>query len=202
VPGDGLLVLSAADIDIAANRRATKYSRFEMLGRIAWALARPLFRFSPRPLFAWRALLLRAFGARIGRSVHIYPSVLVPLPWNLRVGDWSSVGDGVLIYDLGEVTIGRNVTISHGAQLCAGTHDHSRRDLPLLKPPIVVSDGVWICANAFVGPGVTIGEGAIVGACAVAVKDVPPWVVVAGNPARPVGPRVLRSPAVPGSEPG
>jgi putative colanic acid biosynthesis acetyltransferase WcaF len=187
-------VLSPAEVDIEANRRATKYSRSEQLARIAWALARPLFRLSPRPFFGWRALVLRTFGARIGRSVHVYPTVTVTMPWNLCIGDWSSVADGVLIYDLGPVAIGERVTISHGAQLCAGTHDHSRPELPLLKPPITIADAAWICASAFVGPGVTVGEGAVVGACAVAVTDVAPWVIVAGNPARPIGRRVLEPP--------
>ena len=145
-------------------------------------------------MFAWRALLLRLFGADIGRSVHVYPGARVCMPWNLKIGDLSSVADGALIYDLGRVTIGRNVTVSHGAQLCAGTHDHTHPDMPLLKPPITVGDGVWVCANAFVGPDVTLGEGAVVGACAVVVHDVPAWTIVAGNPARVVGPRVISSP--------
>jgi putative colanic acid biosynthesis acetyltransferase WcaF len=197
-------MVTAADLDIAGNRRARKYSRAELLGRVAWGLAHPLFRLSPRPFFGWRALLLRAFGARIGRSVHVYPSVRVSMPWNLQIGDWSSIADGVLIYDLGRVTIGSNVTISHGAQLCAGTHDHTRRDLPLLKPPVIVGDGVWICTNAFVGPGVAVGEGAVVAACAVAVRDVPSWTVVAGNPARPIRQRILdeRPPSTAGAPTG
>lgn len=175
--------------DVAANRAAVKYSPAQNAARMAWGLITPLFRFSPRPLFAWRVFLLRRFGARLGDHVHVYPSARITMPWNLEVGDWSSIGEDVLLYDLGTISIGSRVTISHRAQLCAGTHDYRQAEMPLLKPPIRVGDDAWICANAFIGPGVTIGEGAVVGACAVAVRDVPPWSVVAGNPAHVVGNR-------------
>ena len=179
-------------LDTAANRAAVKYSRWETLARIAWALAGPVFRFSPRPFFGWRRLLLRLFGARVGRNVHVYGSAVVTMPWNLEIGEWSSIGERVLIYNLGRVSVGRHVTISHRAHLCAGTHDHTRPDMPLLKPPISIGDQAWICADAFVGPAVTVGEGAVVGARAVAVRDVEPWAIVAGNPARRVGTRTIQ----------
>jgi putative colanic acid biosynthesis acetyltransferase WcaF len=142
-------------------------------------------------MFAWRRALLRLFGATVGAHVHVYPSARVFLPWNLEVGDWSALGDDVFIYNLGHVRLGQRVTISHRAYLCAGTHDHRRADMPLLKPPISIGSDAWICADAFVGPGVTVGEGAVVGARAVAVRDVSPWSVVAGNPARPIGVRTI-----------
>jgi putative colanic acid biosynthesis acetyltransferase WcaF len=89
------------------------------------------------------------------------------------------------------VTIGEKVTISQRAHLCAGTHDHTDPAMPLRKPPIEVGDQAWVCADAFVGPGVAVGEGAVVGARAVAVGDVEAWTIVAGNPARVVGKREL-----------
>jgi putative colanic acid biosynthesis acetyltransferase WcaF len=180
-------------VDIQANRVAIKYSDLEMFRRVLWIFGRLLFRFSPRPCFGWRNFVLRRFGAKIGTHVHIYSSATIYFPWNLRIGDWSSIGEEALIYNLGPVTIGRRATISHRAHLCAGTHDYRRGDLPLLKPPISINDEAWICANAFVGPGVTVGEGAVVGACAVAVSDVEAWTVVAGNPAHFIKPRTLRS---------
>lgn len=183
--------MSGAGVNVAANRAARRYTRGENLRRVLWALATPLFRLSPRPCFAWRRLLLRLFGARVGRGAHVYPSCVVVMPWNLDLGDWSSLGEGVLVYDLGRVTVGARATVSLRAHLCAGTHDARRADMPLVKPPITIGDQAWIGADAFVGPGVTVGEGAIVGARAVAVKDVPSWTVVAGNPARPVGTRTL-----------
>jgi len=100
------------------------------------------------------------------------------------VGDWSAIGEETLIYTLGPVTIGQQVTISHRAHLCAGTHDYNQASMPLVKPPIVIGDQAWVCADAFVGPGVTVGEGAVVGARSVVTKNVEPWTVVAGNPAR------------------
>lgn len=90
----------------------------------------------------------------------------------------------MLIYNLGKITLGQRVTVSHGAHLCAGTHDYARADFPLLKLPIVIQDQSWVCADAFVGPNVTISEGAVVGARAVVTKNVMPWTVVAGNPAQ------------------
>jgi putative colanic acid biosynthesis acetyltransferase WcaF len=171
-------------LDVAQNRRAKKYTLGETSRRVLWTLAQPLFRFSPRPCFGWRRFLLRRFGAKIGRSVHVYPSATIYFPWNLEARDESAIGEQVLIYNLGRVTLGSRVTISHRAHLCAGTHDHTKPDFPLLRPPIVIGSDAWICADAFVGPGVTVGEGAIVGARAVAMKDVKPRSIVVGNPAR------------------
>jgi putative colanic acid biosynthesis acetyltransferase WcaF len=106
------------------------------------------------------------------------------LPWNLCIGSEASIGDGANLYNLGLISIGPGATISQGAHLCAGTHDYLRADLPLLKLPVVIGEGAWICADSFVGPGVRIGDYAIVGARAVAMKDVADWTIVVGNPAR------------------
>jgi putative colanic acid biosynthesis acetyltransferase WcaF len=176
-------------LDIAANRRAAKWTAGELAGRALWECLGFAFAWSPRQLWGWRNLMLRAFGARIGRGVHIHPSVRIAVPWNLLVGDNSAVGDRAVLYGLGPITIGADVTVSQHAHLCAGAHDHRRPDLPLIKAEIRVGDGVWICADAFVGPNVAVGDHAIVAARAVAVRDVEPWTIVAGNPARPVGPR-------------
>ncbi len=178
-------------LDIAANRQTTKYSGGELLRRVLWGVGKLFFRFSPRPFFGWRCCVLRLFGAQIGHDVHIYGSAIIYFPWNLRIGNWSAIGEGALIYNLGPVTIGQNVTISQRAHLCAGTHDYRKPDMPLLKPPIEIRDQVWICADAFIGPGIVVGDGAVVGARAVATKNVEPWTVVAGNPARFVKKRVL-----------
>lgn len=178
-------------LDVPLNRKATKYSPREQAQRVAWSIARPFFRWSPRPAFAWRALLLRLFGATVGRGVHVYPSTTIAMPWNLSLGDWSALGEDVLVYNLGPVRLGERVTVSLRAILCAGTHDHTKREFPLQRPPIAIEADAWIAAGAFVGPGVTVGAGAVVAAAAVVVKDVPPWTVVAGNPARTVGSREL-----------
>jgi putative colanic acid biosynthesis acetyltransferase WcaF len=174
----------SASLDIKANRSAQKYTAAEQLRRVLWGFGKLFFRFSPRPCFGWRRFVLRCFGAKIGSSVNFYPSAKIYFPWTLTVGDWSAVGEDALIYNLGKITLGEKVTVSHGAHLCAGTHDYAQPDLPLLKPPVEIKSGAWVCADAFVGPDVTVGEGAVVGARAVVVKNVEPWTIVAGNPAR------------------
>jgi putative colanic acid biosynthesis acetyltransferase WcaF len=181
----------AEDLNIRDNRQAVKYSKKEMLCRVLWGFGQYLFRLSPRPCFGWRRFVLRCFGASIGREVHVYNSVVIYFPWNLTVGDWSAIGEHAYIYNLGPVSLGEKVTISQRAHLCAGSHDYRQPDLPLLKPPIVIEDQVWICADAFVGPGVVVGRGAVVGARAVVVKHVEPWAVMAGNPARFIKKREL-----------
>jgi putative colanic acid biosynthesis acetyltransferase WcaF len=183
------------NLDIQASRSARPYSRKEYLGRILWMLAWPLFRCSPRPLFGWRRFVLRCFGAKVGRNVHIYPSVRIEIPWNINIGDESSLGENVLVYSLGPVTIGPRTTVSHNAHLCAGSHDYRDPGLPLLRLPIMIGADAWICAQSFVGPGVVIGDGAVVGACAVVMQAVEPWAVVAGNPAVFMKNRVLKDPA-------
>ena len=179
------------DLNIEQNRSIPNYSKREMLWRLLWGVGRLLFRFSPRPCFGWRRFVLRCFGAKIGAHVNTYPSTRIYFPWNLEAGDWSAIGEDVLIYNLGPVTIGSGATISHRAHLCAGTHDYTRPELPLLKPPITIGDQAWICADAFVGPGVTVGQGAVVGARAVVMKGIESWTVVAGNPARVIKKRSL-----------
>lgn len=183
--------MSDMTLDIAGNRKAIKFDKGVLLKRLLWSLAKPLFRFSPRRFFAWRVFLLRLFGASIGREVHFYNSVQVFAPWNLTVGDWSAIGESSLIYSVGKISIGNRATISQRAHICAGTHDYTKPDLPLITPPIIISDQTWISADAFIGPGVTVHEGAVVGARAVVFVDVPAWTVVAGNPARAIKKREL-----------
>lgn len=175
--------------DIEANRKAVKWTPAEKAGRVMWGFCRPFFRWSPRPCRSWRNMLLRLFGAKIGKAVHIDPSAEIFIPWNLKIGDWSSVGFGALLYNLGPLTIGEKVTISQRAHLCGGSHDHRSPAMDLIKAPIAIGDGAWVCADAFIGPGVKVGKGAVVGARAVVVKDVEEGVVVAGNPAAVVGKR-------------
>jgi putative colanic acid biosynthesis acetyltransferase WcaF len=178
-------------LDLYANRSGRKYTPGELVRRVLWRLCWPGFRFSPRSCFGWRRLFLRAFGAQVGKHVHVYNTAEIYLPGNLSIGDWTAIGEHALIYNLGPVTIGAGVTISQRAHLCAGTHDYSRAEMPLLKPPIAIGDEAWICADAFVGPGVVVGAGAVVAARAVALTNVPAWTVVVGNPARRLKTRVL-----------
>lgn len=180
-------------LDIAAARASRPYTRAEYAGRVLWTLATPLFRLSPRPLYGWRRLLLRVFGARVGRDVRIHPSARIIIPWRLAIGDEASLGDRALVYNLGQVTIGPRSTVSHLAHLCAGSHDYLDPSLPLLRLPIEIGSDVWVCAQAFVGPGLSLGDGCVIGACAVVTRSVDPWTVVAGNPATPVRQRTMRA---------
>lgn len=176
-------------LDIAGNRRTSKWTRRELLFRFLWDLSQPILRLIPRQFWGVRRWSLRLFGARIGRDVRIHRTVRVAIPWNLTIDDEAAIGDCVQIYNLGQVSIGAQATISQGAHLCAGTHDHRRPDLPLVKCTIKIGRGAWICADAFVGPNVNVGNFAILGARAVVVRDVAPGLVVVGNPARVVGRR-------------
>lgn len=137
--------------------------------------------------------MLRCFGASIGKKVHIHPTVSIAIPWNLRIEDFAAIGDKVLLYNLGGIEIGHAATISQNAHLCGGTHDPEAATMDLQKVPIRVLKNAWICADAFIGPGVTISEAAIVGARAVVTKDVPPCWVVGGNPAKKLRERALAS---------
>lgn len=177
--GNVLIMLS-----IESNRAAQKYTAREQVQRILWMFGRVLFQLTPRPCFGLRRAILRGFGARIGHAVNTYPTTHIYFPWHLVVDDYASIGEWVLVYNLGTVRVGKAASVSHRAHLCAGTHDYRSADLPLIKLPINIGDNAWICADAFVGPGVNIGEGAVVGACAVVVSDIEPWAVYAGNPAR------------------
>ncbi|MCA9291928.1 MAG: hypothetical protein KDA25_12420 [Phycisphaerales bacterium] len=120
-------------------------------------------------------------------------------PWLFRIGRFSLLSDHVVVYNLGEVSVGEHTVVSQDVYLCAGTHDHTRPDLPLVRATIRIGSGVWICAGAFIGPGVTIGDNCIVGARAVVMKDVPPGVIVVGNPARIVSERPMPDVDLPGA---
>jgi putative colanic acid biosynthesis acetyltransferase WcaF len=170
-------------LNIPQNRSEKKWTLQENVCRVLWALVHPLFRFSPRPLWGYRRALLRLFGATIDNEARIHPTVKIAMPWNLEVGSEAAIGDRVVIYNLGHVRIGPQATVSQGVHLCAGTHNYRLLHLPLVKSPISIGKGVWLCADAFIGPGVSIGEYAVVAARGVVMKDVEGWHIVAGNPA-------------------
>jgi len=114
----------------------------------------------------------------------IRPSTRIVHPWLLTLEDYAMLGDGVNVYNLGHITVGEHTVVSQNVHLCAGTHDYTKSDLPLIRSTITLGRGVWVCADAFIGPGVTVGDNTVVAARAVVVKDVEPSVVVGGNPAR------------------
>ena len=181
-----------SELNIADNRAAQKYPPRVQVMRLAWAVGGILFRIIPRPFYAPRRVLLRLFGANIGLHVNIANTATIYFPWNLEIGDWSAIGEHAYIYNLGRITIGEKTTISQRAHLCAGSHEYRDPAMPLLTPPISVGDQAWICADAFVGPNVIVGDGSVIGARAVVCRDVDPQVVVVGNPATVIGTRELK----------
>lgn len=155
------------------------------LSRLLWAAVWRLF-FRPSPWFwhAPRRALLRLFGARVGRGVQIMPSVCIWAPWNLRLDDYATVSHGVDLYNVAPIEIGAHATISQRAFLCTATHEVDHPHMPLKSAPISIGPGAWICAEAYLHPGVSVGADAVVGVRSVALKDVPAGVIVAGHPAR------------------
>jgi putative colanic acid biosynthesis acetyltransferase WcaF len=163
------------------------FSLKNRLSRVIWTIvAALLFHPSPRPFHRWRAFLLRVFGAKVGRGVHVYPGTKIWAPWNLELADECGVAKGAILYSQGKISIGRRAVISQGAHLVTGTHDYSRAGFPLMTMPIYVGDHAWIAAEAFIHPGITIGNGCVIGARAVVTKDMPEWSVCAGHPCEPI----------------
>lgn len=157
------------------------------LARVCWSIVYyTLFRFSPAPLHGWRSFLLRCFGAKVGRGVHVYPSVKIWAPWNLELKDKCGIGSCVTLYSQGKIYIGERSVISQNAYICAGTHDYTKYGFPLITSPIYIGDETWIAALAFIHPGVIIHKGCVIGACSVVTTDMPAWMVCAGNPCKPL----------------
>ena len=149
-----------------------------------------LFKLSLRPMYSWRRWVLRLYGAKLGDHVCVQRSARIEFPWNLKMGRYSSIGENAWVYSLGTIEIGQFTTVSQRVFLCAGSHDYTKPEMPLLKPPIKIGDGVWIAADVYVGPGVNIGDYAVVGARSVVVKDLPKGMVCAGHPCKPIKPRL------------
>jgi putative colanic acid biosynthesis acetyltransferase WcaF len=157
-----------------------------------------LFRpFGTKLFNPWRLFLLRLFGAKTGKEAGVYSSVKIWAPWNLKLGKNAWLGPNVICYNMDMIELGDDVTVSQYAHLCAAAHDTSEinnnKVNSLIVAPIIIESKVWVAADAFVGMGVTIGEGAVVGARAVVFKNVEPWSVVAGNPAKFIKKREIKT---------
>jgi putative colanic acid biosynthesis acetyltransferase WcaF len=179
---------SAAE-HIAPNANGDAYLRpaFSLpnrLRRLAWNICWAMFyRLSPRPCHAWRAMLLRAFGATMGPNCHFYPGSRIWAPWNLICSDQVSAADGVEIYNPAPIRFGSHVILSQQAFICGATHDYNHPAFPLVAFTMTFGDYSWICSRASVAPGVDIGEGAVLGLGSVATRDLEPWAVYGGVPA-------------------
>jgi putative colanic acid biosynthesis acetyltransferase WcaF len=162
------------------------FSLKNKIGRLIWNIACILlFRpFVSRLFKKWRILILKCFGAKVAWSSHIYASVTIWAPWNLEIGENSSLGPNVDCYNQGKIRIGSNTIISQKTYLCASTHDYTKKDFPLLLKPITIGNSVWVAADAFIGPNVSIGDEAIVAARAVVISNVETKAIMGGNPAK------------------
>jgi putative colanic acid biosynthesis acetyltransferase WcaF len=186
-------------MEIPNDTYRSPYSVANRVCRQLWGIVWFLFyRPSPKLFYGWRRFLLRVFGARIKQGAHPFPSCKVWAPWNLVMGYRSSLGPYVDCYNPAQVEIGDYATVSQYSYLCGATHDYTEETMPLVTKPIRIATRAWVAAGAFVGPGVTVEEGAVVGARACVFRDVPAWTVVAGNPARMIRRRVPWASATPG----
>jgi putative colanic acid biosynthesis acetyltransferase WcaF len=173
--------------DPAAGRLISSAPANWKIRRLLWSLVQnSLYHYSFHTWSNWRCVLLRLFGAKIGSRCIIRRTSRIYYPWLLEIGDMAVIGDKTEIYNLGRIVIGDRAMVSQEAYLCAGTHDYTQLSMPLETKPITLGSDAWVCARAFIGPGVIVGNGAIVGACAVVTRNIAPWTIVAGNPARVV----------------
>ncbi|MDB5512161.1 MAG: putative colanic acid biosynthesis acetyltransferase, partial [Enterovirga sp.] len=158
----GGLVLDAA----ATNPRGggASFSLRNRLTRIAWTLVWAVTAsWTPRQLAPWRRALLRAFGARMAAGSDVRGSARIWLPAHLAMDEGAVIGPRVNCYNMAPIAFGRGALVSQGAHLCAGSHDIASPDFQLVARPISVGAESWIAAEAFVGPGVTVGEGTVLG---------------------------------------
>lgn len=171
--------------------RRASFSFRNRLMRFAWGIVYGmLFRTSPRPFHAWRAFLLRCFGAKLGKGCRIYAKASIWAPWNLFCDDVVTVADEAIIYNPKPVFLGSHSVVSLQAYLCGATHDYNHPDFPLVAESIRIEAYAWVCARATVQMGVCVAEGAVLGLGGIATKNLEPWSVYVGIPARKVKDRI------------
>jgi putative colanic acid biosynthesis acetyltransferase WcaF len=178
-------------LDLSAYNHS--FSLKNKIARLFWNVIRFfLFRpFGSRLFKKWRVLVLKCFGAKIEWSAHVYGSVKIWAPWNLEMGENACLGPKVDCYNQGKISIGKNTVVSQKTYLCASSHDYTVKNFPLVLKPICIGNGVWIAADAFIGPSVSIGNHAVVAARSVVIKDIETNTIVGGNPAKLIKTRTI-----------
>lgn len=172
------------------NKLGRKHQIIRFAWGVVWTLfARPLPRSTGN---RWKIFLLRLFGAKVSKKAVIYSAAKIYYPANLIMEDYSCLASNVECYNVNIIKLESNVTVSQGAYLCTASHNIYSKQHELITAPIIIKQGAWIAADAFVGMGVTIGEGAVIGARAAVFKDVEPWTIVGGNPARFIKKRTIK----------
>ena len=184
----------ATDPAVSVSLVQGRTPRERMLETLWVLMGQPLMRLTFHNWYGIRRRLLNLFGARIDPSARIRPSARISYPWRLQVGAQTAIGDHAIIFCLGPITIGARCTISQYAHLCAGSHDHTSREMSLVTKPIVIENDAWIAADVFVGPGVTIGRNSVVGARSTVLHSLPAGMICAGDNAKPLRPRDVRRP--------
>lgn len=174
-----------------ADRTGFTYGRSRVVVQLWRWVDTLLFRHSPTLLFGWRRFVLRLFGARLGRSVKIWPNVRVHFPWKVEIGDHTCVGEEAWLYSVDTIRLGSHCVISQKTVLCTASHDPSHPRFRTTTGPIVIADGVWVAMDCFVAPGVTIGANTVVGARSTVLKSLPPGKICFGHPCRVQKDRVI-----------
>lgn len=165
---------------------SAKNKALRLLWHGTWWL---LCHWTPAPFHRWRIWILRLFGARIGKTNFVYSSCKIWAPWLLETGDVVTIGPGVEIYNPAGAFLAHHVILSQHAYLCGATHNYNDPDFTYVKHTIILEAYCWICAKAMVLPGVHCGEGSVLGAGAVSAKDLAPWTIYVGNPAKMINHR-------------
>lgn len=178
-------------VDLAQYKKSSEIRTRSLWVELLWMLAQALFVSSFQPSSTLRVVVLRLFGASIGKGVNIKPHVMIKFPWKLQVGDYAWIGEQAWIDNLDHVTIGNHCCISQGVYICTGNHDWKSPEFTLKTAPVTIKDKAWLCAKSKVTPGVIIGEGAVLGFGSVATGDLEAWEIHAGNPARSISKRII-----------
>ena len=149
-----------------------------------WIVQAIFFSTSPQIMFGWRRFLLRCFGAKIGKKVLIRPSVKTTYPWNLSIGDYSWIGDEVVLYSLGEIEIGEHTVISQRSYICTASHKYNVPEFSIYSEKVSVGAQCWLAADVYVAPGLTIEDGVVVGARSTVLSDLKGYKVYVGSPVK------------------
>ncbi|MBR0552111.1 putative colanic acid biosynthesis acetyltransferase [Stakelama marina] len=167
-----------------SKRRSRSFTWKNIILRALWALCWMLLcRWNPPQLYAWRRLVLNLWGAKVAKGARVYPSAYIWYPSNLEIGEGAVLGWNVHCYCMAKVVLEPYAEVAQFVHLVTGTHDFDSETFQLQTRPIRICSHAWLASSSFVGPGVTVGEGAVLGARGVAMKDLEPWTVYAGNPA-------------------
>lgn len=176
----------------ALHETASPHGLGNRAARVLWAIVYALLiRPSPRIMHRWRNVLYRMFGAHLHPTARIYPRARCWAPWNLKMSEHACISDDVDVYAVAPITIGARSTVSQYSYLCAATHDFEDVTHPLVPQPIVIGRYCWVAADVFVGPGVTINDGAVIGARSAVFSDIPGWTIASGTPCKPTRDRKL-----------